>query len=72
MQAENNPVMWSNIDENTINEFNTSGYIARAFLTLYLTGNADLYAEHIREVKLAKYFQHLLKYKDERFAYYFR
>ena len=56
MQAENNPVMWPNIDRNAINEFNTSGYIARVFLTLYPTGSADLHAKHIREVKPAEYF----------------
>ncbi|CAB4435573.1 unnamed protein product [Rhizophagus irregularis] len=62
--SENHP----NIDDTAINEFNTSGYIARAFPTLYPTGSADLRAEHVRDVKPAEYFQHLLKYKDRRFA----
>ena len=42
MQSETDPVMWPTIDGNAINKFNTPGYIARAFPTLYPTGNADL------------------------------
>lgn len=41
MQANNTPLMWPNIDGNPINEFQTPGYIARAFPTLYPTGDAD-------------------------------
>jgi hypothetical protein len=70
MQSEADPVMWLNIGGTAINEFNTSGYIARAFPTLYPTGSADLRAEHIRDVNPAEYFQHLLKYKDGRFAWH--
>ncbi|CAB4417166.1 unnamed protein product [Rhizophagus irregularis] len=43
-------------DDTAINEFNTPGYIARAFPTLYPTGSADLRAEHVRNVKPAEYF----------------
>ncbi|CAG8606715.1 20363_t:CDS:2 [Rhizophagus irregularis] len=46
MQSETGPVMWPNIDDTAINEFNTPGYIACAFPTLYPTGSADLQAEH--------------------------
>ena len=60
--------MWPIISGNAINEFNTPGYIARAFPTLYLTSSADLRSEHIRDVNPAEYFQHLLKYKDGKFA----
>jgi ATP-dependent DNA helicase PIF1 len=68
MQTDNTPIMWPSIDGNPINEFRTPGYIARAFPTLYPTGDADLRSEHIREIKPAEYFSHLLKYKDGRFA----
>jgi hypothetical protein len=42
LQTETASVMWPNIDRVFINEFKTSSYIARAFLTLYPTGAADL------------------------------
>ncbi|GBC42713.2 uncharacterized protein LOC105316640 [Rhizophagus irregularis DAOM 181602=DAOM 197198] len=38
MQSESGSVMWPNIDDTAINEFNMPGYIARAFPTLYPTG----------------------------------
>ncbi|CAG8550720.1 12210_t:CDS:2 [Rhizophagus irregularis] len=41
MQSETG-LMWPNIDDIAINEFNTPEYIARAFPTLYPTGSADL------------------------------
>ena len=68
MQNNDTPIMWPNIDGNPINEFQTPGYIVYAFLILYPTGDADLHSEHIRDIKPAKYFSHLLKYKDGRFA----
>ncbi|CAG8817298.1 2429_t:CDS:2, partial [Cetraspora pellucida] len=54
------------IDENLINEFSILGYIACAFSTLYSTGNTDLCTEHVKDIKPAEYFKHLLKYKDGR------
>ena len=68
MQSNNHPVMWPNLGINAINEFNTPGYIARAFPVLYPTGSADLRAEHARDVNPSEYFQHLLRYKDGRFG----
>jgi hypothetical protein len=68
LQSGDAPVMWPVINGTPINEFQTPGYIACAFPTLYPTGNADLRAEHVRDVKPAEYFTHLLKYKDGRFA----
>ncbi|GBB89442.1 hypothetical protein RclHR1_16110006 [Rhizophagus clarus] len=53
MQSESGPVMWPNIGGTAINEFNTPGYIAHVFPTLYPTGSADLRADHIRDVNLA-------------------
>lgn len=44
MQNKATPIPWPNIDSNPVNEFRTSGYIVRAFPTLYPTGNADLRA----------------------------
>ena len=68
MQAGVNPVLWPTIDVTPVNEFQTPGYIACAFPTLYPTGNADLRSGRSREIKPAEYFSHLLKYKDGRFA----
>ena len=68
MQNENSPVDWLQINNHPINEFQTPGYIACAFPTLYPTGRADLHAERIRDVKPAEYFKHLLLYKNGRFA----
>lgn len=64
--------MWPSIDGNPVNEFQTPGYIACAFLILYPTSKADLRSEHVRDIKPAKYFLHFLKYKDERFARHLR
>jgi hypothetical protein len=68
MQSENNPIAWPQINSSPINEFQTPGYIACAFPTLYPTGCADLRAERIWDIKPAEYFKHLLLYKDGRFA----
>ncbi|PKK63600.1 hypothetical protein RhiirC2_716869 [Rhizophagus irregularis] len=68
VQDNDIPITWPNIDGTFINEFQTPGYIACAFSTLYPTGNGDLHSNHIREVKPSEYFLHLLKYKDGRFA----
>lgn len=64
--------MWPNIDVCPINEFQTPGYIARAFPTLYPTGAADLRSKHSADIRPAEYFSHLLKYKDGRFAQHTR
>src|SRR5436305_8748860 len=61
-------MMWPEIDGSTINEFQTIGYIVRAFPALYPTGHADLCGERARDIKPAEYFKHLIWYKDGRFA----
>ncbi len=63
--------MWPQINGNSVNKFQTSGYIVCAFPTLYLTGCADLHAEYVKDIKPAEYFKHLLQYKDGRFAWHF-
>src|SRR2546421_106808 len=68
LYTESCPVVWPKIKNEPINEFETAGYIACAFPTLYPTGNADLRQVRIREVNPAEYFKHLLLYKDGRFA----
>ncbi|GES82793.1 uncharacterized protein LOC105316640 [Rhizophagus clarus] len=65
---ENHPITWPQINNNPINEFQMAGYIACAFPSLYSTESADFCAEHIRDIKPAKYFRHLLLYKDGRFT----
>ncbi|GES78966.1 replication protein A 70 kDa DNA-binding subunit-like [Rhizophagus clarus] len=54
------------INSSPINEFQMVRYIVHAFLTLYLTGQADLHAERVKDIKPAKYFRHLMWYKDEK------
>ena len=41
IQLENSPIIWPEIENNPINEFQIASYIAMAFLTLYPTGEAD-------------------------------
>ncbi|CAB4437360.1 unnamed protein product [Rhizophagus irregularis] len=72
IQNENRPIMWPQINGNPVNEFQTPGYIACVFPTLYPIGSADLCAERIKDIKPAEYFRHLLQYKDRRFARYAR
>ncbi|KAK3922134.1 ATP-dependent DNA helicase [Frankliniella fusca] len=51
-----------------VDEFNTEGYIACAFPTLFCKGYADLRSPRSKKVNPGAYFQHLLNYKDGRFA----
>src|SRR5581483_11805034 len=68
MQNNDPPLLWPTIESTPINEFQTPGYIARAFPTLYPYGTADLRSARERDVLPAEYFKHLLWYKDGRFA----
>ena len=72
VQNETCPIEWPHINNNPVNEFQTSGYITCAFPTLYPTEQADLCEECIRDVKPAEYFKHLLLYKDRRFSHHAR
>lgn len=68
LQNQSQYITWPEIDGNPINEFQTIGYIVRAFPTLYPTGIADLRASREKKIKPAEYFKHLMWYKDGRFA----
>lgn len=59
---------WPSISKDCINEFNKIGYIAMAFPCLFPTGKADLRSPREKKISPVCYFQHLMKYKDERFA----
>ncbi len=72
IQNNNHQLMWPVIEGNPINEFQTPGYMARAFPTLYPYGLADLRSGRPRDIKPAKYFRHLMWYKDMRFAQHTR
>ena len=50
-----------------INEFNTEGYIAKAFPWLFPTGRADFKAPRQTSVTAQDYFMHMLRYFDGRF-----
>src|ERR1051325_9407890 len=60
--------MWPDIEGVPISEFQTSGYMVRAFPTLYPYGRAGFRLECAKNIKPAEYFRHLLWYKDGRFA----
>ena len=68
IQNRNPHILWPNIEGSPINEFQTIGYIVRAFLTLYPTGDADLRSNREKNIKPAEYFKYLIWYKDGRFA----
>ncbi|KAK3909608.1 ATP-dependent DNA helicase pfh1 [Frankliniella fusca] len=59
---------WPEISPDCINEFKTPGYVAMAFPTLFPTGQADLRNPREFSISPKKYFQHLLRYHDDRFA----
>ncbi|KAF1952407.1 hypothetical protein CC80DRAFT_422865, partial [Byssothecium circinans] len=46
--------------------------LSLAFPTLYLNGISDYMQLRMREVAYADYVQHMISYKDGRFAYYLR
>src|SRR5215212_2921579 len=66
IQSNNLPLIWPEINGVPISEFQTPGYIARAFPSLYPYGRADLCSARAKDVKPAEYFKHLLWYKDGR------
>jgi len=68
IQNQSDHITWPNIEGSPINEFQTVGYIARAFPALHPTGKADFRATREKSVKPAEYFKHLMWYKDGRFA----
>ena len=64
------PVRWPTQDPEPINEYNTDGYMAMAFPSLFPTGRADFrdQSQQIEQVGLADYFESLLRHKDGRFG----
>ena len=68
-QAHNSStMMWPSISGIPINEFNTEGYIACAFPTLFPIGAADFLAPRHHKVSIGQYFKHLMMYDDGRFS----
>jgi hypothetical protein len=61
---ENSTIKWPHNDVSPVDEFNSPGYIARAFPTLYPWRIGDLNEPRIKKIKPAEYFKHLLVYKD--------
>ena len=68
VQSNNPHLLWPEIEGIPINEFQTPGYMARAFPTLYPYGKGDLRSQRTWDILPAEYFKHLLWYKDGRFA----
>lgn len=59
---------WPKISSNAIDEFHTEGYIAKAFPCLFPWGKADIYVARLGKISETTYFQHLMRYYDDRFA----
>ena len=59
---------WPPCGSTPINEFNTEGYISRAFPTLFPTDAADFLAPRPLAVTIGNYLKHLMMYEDGRFA----
>lgn len=59
---------WPSIDNQSINEFKTCGYVSMAFPCLLAYGKADLRSPREHKITAINYFKHLMNYKDERFA----
>ena len=59
---------WPAMDSTPVDEFNTHGYIPRAFPTLFPYGKASLRSHRLKTIKPANYFKHLMNYHDGRFA----
>lgn len=64
------PLRWPTQGETPINEYNTEGYIAMAFPTLFPYGRADFrdHSDRHTRLQIAEYFEALLRYKDGRFG----
>ncbi|GBB88230.1 hypothetical protein RclHR1_14780007 [Rhizophagus clarus] len=65
MQSNQQSILWPEIDRSLINEFQTPGYIARAFLTLYPYGKSDLRFSRPREIKPAEALQERKAYVQQ-------
>jgi arsenate reductase-like glutaredoxin family protein len=70
--SQGHQVDWPAQDPIPINEFNTDGYMAQAFPTLFPFGRADYNAERNVKLTLIEYFQFLMRYRDGRFAQHAR
>ncbi|KAK3931974.1 ATP-dependent DNA helicase, partial [Frankliniella fusca] len=67
-EVESNLYEWPVLGETPVNEFDTPGYIPTAFPKLFPCGKADMKSPRSQKIYPAEYFQHLLDYKDGRFA----
>ncbi|XP_012143156.1 uncharacterized protein LOC105662771 [Megachile rotundata] len=61
---EDEVLRWPMQENQPINEFDTEGYIAQAFPTLFPFGRADLNQERNRRIKPNDYFKYLMEYND--------
>jgi hypothetical protein len=72
VQSNNHPLLWPEMEGTPINKFQMPGYMVKAFPTLYPYGLADLRSKHLRNIKPAEYFRHLIWHKDGRFTQHTR
>ena len=64
------PIQWPAVSDRPVNEFETVGYVTRCFPALLPTGGAELRSIRPRDKRVHEpaYFEHLIRYQDQRFA----
>eukprot|EP01018_Ginkgo_biloba_P035772 Gb_33711 [translate_table: standard] len=61
-------VEWPDLGASPINEYNTEGLFDMAFPTLFPTGEGKWLQPRSMKIRLHEYAEHLMKYRDHRFA----
>lgn len=59
---------WPTVNPEFVSEFTTEGYLAKAFPTLFQSGECDYLQPRITKIPLLDFYKHLMHYKDGRFA----
>ncbi|KAE8740614.1 hypothetical protein FOCC_FOCC013872 [Frankliniella occidentalis] len=68
LNIQDNVLLWPSIGIKPINEFSSPGYITMSFPHLFPYGTCDYSNRSGNIISLEKYVQHLMLYKDGRFA----
>ncbi|KAK3916820.1 hypothetical protein KUF71_025921 [Frankliniella fusca] len=68
LNLNENVLVWPSIRRTPINEFSSPGYITMSFPHLFCWGTCDYSNRKDNTVSLHKYIEHLMLYKDGRFA----
>ncbi|KAK3932375.1 ATP-dependent DNA helicase [Frankliniella fusca] len=68
LNVDGNVLLWPSIGKVPINEFSSPGYITMSFPHLFCYGTCDYSNLKKNKISLIKYVEHLMLYKDGRFA----